>query len=126
MRLVALTGTLFLSCLFLTLQHLALAGFWYWKYPGFDLVMHATGGVIIGMLCIFFMLTLWKNTSATLQGVTIVIVALTIGLLWEVFEVYIGAFNAVGYTLDTLTDLLAGVLGALSMFFFYLVWRRHA
>ncbi|MDO8183515.1 MAG: hypothetical protein Q7T49_00835 [bacterium] len=106
------------------LNILAFRYFWYWRWWWFDLVMHSTGGLVIGLLV--NALTWRDNPPARpwypifLAGIS----ALIIGGGWELFEFSLDRTARVAVMIktiatlqlgwyDTLTDLLAGVSGAL-------------
>jgi hypothetical protein len=90
-----------------TTHSFALASAGYFKYPLLDVVMHAAGGGIIGILAarVFRSRPMW---GAALS-------ALAISLVWELFEARIGMTAApASYLADTLGDLAAGTVAAVA------------
>lgn len=105
------------------LNILAFRFFWYWQWWWFDLFMHSTGGLAIGLLVNAFtwradqVVSWWKPLA--LAGVS----ALIIGLGWELFEFSLDRAARLEVVVksvktlqlgwyDTITDLLAGFIGA--------------
>lgn len=95
----------------------------YWEYPWFDMVVHATAGVVIGSLFVVF-----RRYFAFAErhiGLVAAILSLSfvVGALWEVAEVLLHAtFVIEGYWLDTATDMTADLAGSLAAYAFF---RRH-
>jgi hypothetical protein len=98
-----------------TVNMFALNRYWYWIYPWFDMPMHLLGGFWLGGT------TVWllsghraRMRMPTLSFGIVIGVAMTIGLLWELFEFSIDTF--IMFRLndipDTLSDLSMDFLGA--------------
>jgi hypothetical protein len=113
-----------------------LTGFLYWLgldqsllfyYPWFDTPLHLAGGLTIGLWG--FSLAWRRNYSSFQAFVFILLLALSVGLVWELFE-YLSGLTAgkPGYWLDTFGDLGNDVAGAIIPWFFYWVLqvRRHS
>ncbi len=87
---------------------------WYYTIWWFDMLMHFTGGVWLGLVLIWF---LNKRGSSLYLDFALIgkVIAwvLLIGLLWEVFEFYfINYVAGNGFDkLDTLSDLLFDLSG---------------
>ena len=87
-----------------------------WTLWWFDVILHFLSGACVGMATIlawnyFFM----PQEISKLKMILIAFVgALTVGLLWEVYELYIGATffsDGVVYIRDTFSDLIMDVCG---------------
>ena len=102
----------------LVLNLLAFRFYWYFSIWWFDMPMHILGGFWVGLVFIWFLKPKDLSFNAVLK---IILGALFIGLLWEVFEIF--AYNFITQTpfnvLDTLSDLCFDLAGAgLSVFYF--------
>lgn len=93
----------------------------YWYYPWLDTVSHFLGGAWVAMV-------LWwacgRLCAMKPREFTIIILAIAVGVGWEVFE-YLGGIPREGnWVLDTSLDLLLDVVGATcGVFFARLVTR---
>jgi len=106
------------------LNILASRYFWYWQWWWFDLLMHSTGGLAIGL--VVNALT-WRNGEAVAWWKPLVLAAtsaLIIGLGWELFEFTLDRSARLAVVVksmktlqlgwyDTVTDLLLGVIGSI-------------
>lgn len=123
-RTVSTIGVAALTALFTLLHFLAFHFFWYWQYWWYDIVMHGTGGAVLGSMVLWFVLfetspphTAFKRLSAVLA------VTLIIGVAWEIFEYVVGITRGeAGYVIDTLGDLGMDVAGGLLA---YLIFNRY-
>lgn len=103
----ALSAALVVALGMATTHSFALASAGYFRYPLLDVVMHAAGGGIIGILAARFF------HSRPMWGAALS--ALGISLIWEIFELRIGMTTApAGYVVDTLGDLAAGTIAAIA------------
>ncbi len=89
-------------------HNLAFQYFWYWQYWWLDLLMHAAGGAFIAGTSIV--------AAARLRLHEVVILALSIGIVWELFELWAGVPQSPSFALDTSLDLLFDALGAALLF----------
>jgi hypothetical protein len=97
--------------------------FFFWYYPWFDTPLHLVGGLTIG---------LWGASLAWRRGysryrafIFILLLALAIGLTWELFEYVYGLTAEEGnYWSDTLGDLGNDVIGALVPWVLYSIIFR--
>lgn len=93
---------------------LAMVFGWYERFPWYDIVMHAAGGVVIGFI-IYAAIMRFTRVSFLHAFILTVLGTLFIGYCWEVFEWivqhYTGAplLPSIG---DTLADLFLDMLGA--------------
>lgn len=101
----------------------------YDKIPWWDTMLHATSGIILGIVGFLFVYLLNEkgNTNVNLSPIFVVIVAfcvaLTLGVFWEIFEY--SADRLLGYNMqkfrlpgqdglvDTMQDLIVDSIGAL-------------
>ncbi len=85
-------------------QYYALEFYWYWTYWWLDIVMHITGGVVIGLLVAHYV---------SPRFVRIVALTLLVGVLWEVFEYVLGISRVEpNFHFDSTLDLVMDVVGA--------------
>jgi len=109
----SLLTTLFASsCIALGIVHIFATKFYlYWKYPMLDMPVHVLGGVTV-VLGFFLLQHLTSFPRRVFTLVQTLVVALGIGLLWEVVEVIIGvSIVEVSFYSDSLSDLFMDVCG---------------
>jgi len=89
-----------------------------WVYSWYDMVLHFLGGVAVGLFAIWVFehisgYNLWTNIRILIWGLVMV---LTVGVLWEIFEIYVG-FTDFGdgmqYVTDTISDLVLDSVGGI-------------
>lgn len=88
--------------------------YFYWLYPWLDLLMHAIGGFLVGLLAL---MQSGKTMTRRQMILRAIVGSLAVGILWEIFEYETGfaLATAPNYIFDTVTDLiLDGVGGALA------------
>jgi hypothetical protein len=110
----------FILIIVITIVHLIATYFYlYWTFPWFDIMMHFLGGLWVGSTAvwyIYFSGYFYKNNSLTTSKTRIFLVsiisALIVGVLWEVFEFYVGAVDP-DYIADTILDLIMDTLGGI-------------
>lgn len=101
----------------------------YDKIPWWDTMLHATSGIILGLLGFMFVYLLNKNSESNVNLSPIFVVlfafcfAITMGVFWEFFEY--GADRLLGYNMqkfrmpgqdglvDTMEDLIVDTIGAI-------------
>ncbi len=115
-------GLIFLlSSLVAVFHHLAIVRYWYWIYAWFDLVMHFAGGFLIAVIILYIGLysghVEWKAPRKEMFLVTFGGM-LVVGLLWEGFEMVVGAMTVAydQYVFDTILDLVMDSVGAVAAF----------
>ena len=91
----------------------------FWIYPWFDVLLHSIGGFVMGSwaCAVSSRLSLPLRPALFLVGAT----ALMGGVAWEGFE-YLFALQ--GGLLDTVSDLVLGVAGALGALVLYALISR--
>ncbi|MEX2010328.1 MAG: hypothetical protein WD874_00790 [Parcubacteria group bacterium] len=88
----------------------------YWSIGWYDTLAHLIGGVFVGLfaLWVFWDSGLWnkQRPSQTSAFLTAVLVTVVVGVGWEIFEYVYGLTQSTeGYGLDTVTDLIADIVG---------------
>lgn len=100
----------FLTLLILAILHIfGITGFLYQKFLWLDIVTHFLGGLWAGFFAAW-VLSLWGKRQQILFCVSI---ALTLGILWELFEVMTGLTIFPEDSLDTVKDLLMDTAGGI-------------
>jgi hypothetical protein len=108
----------------LTLHKFAIAGHWYIRYAGFDILMHILGGVGLALSTYWILVTFFSKYFKagypmfwTLMGFTFLL-----GVAWEGMEgLYDIASAPVGtskYYFDSFKDLVNDMLGAIIAAYF--------
>ena len=89
----------------------------YWLYWWYDIPMHIFGGVVVALVYAWLQTAFPKIPQLSWKNILMVII--TIGVLWEIWELLVGdtAFSDNGYALDTIKDLVDDVIGACVVYF---------
>lgn len=102
-----------LSILLSLLNFTALKFHLYWTTWWMDVINHFLGGVIITI--IFFVICLFADADFNPKKYfpKLILFAIAIGVLWEVFEVYFGLtfVDRQGYWQDTTLDMVMDMVG---------------
>lgn len=108
--------TVFVATLHVTALSLSL----YWIIEWFDILMHFLGGVAMAYLALFIFFTsgYFKGMSRVKDNRLVVFFIVmmftaTIGLGWELWELFTGISSIFLDKLDTIVDLIMDMLGAL-------------
>ncbi len=89
----------------------------YWEYDLLDVFMHIWGGVLI-VTAWFECQPLFARLRVSSRLAPLVVLGvLAVG--WEIFKYLIGGTVADNYTIDTVTDIVAGLGGGLAAFYVY-------
>jgi hypothetical protein len=82
---------------------------YFWRFWWFDIPLHLLGGIAVGLF------GAWVLTVRELpiSFLFCVAMALGVGVAWEIFEYasHMGGSAFMGYTVDTIKDLVDDVLG---------------
>ncbi len=109
---------LIISLVAILLMHLLAIHFYvYWTVTWFDSLMHFLGGLWVGVTA----LTIYGKVGMSNKQSILwaVLGALSVGILWELFEYTIGMiFSPGNYALDTATDLIMDVVGGAAAYFY--------
>jgi hypothetical protein len=105
--------------------------YWYWKYSGFDNLVHIFSGMWIALLILWLALVLGQIKNLKEYKVKSFLIAfiaaILFGVIWELIENFsnITSVNSKGYALDTAMDILSdGIGGALA--YLYVIRRRKS
>ena len=85
--------------------------FLYWKFPWFDIPMHAFGGIIIS-LGVFTLYDFKIISKDRLTLGSVFLLALVVILGWEVFKLFTGKVIDDTFVLDTVMDIGIGSIGS--------------
>lgn len=103
--------------------------FWWW-----DIVLHASSGIVLGFIGFLMLYALQAQNkirmSPGLMAFFCFCAAMTVGVLWEFFELFMDltfGLNMLKGDLDTLADLVVDALGALiiAIIAFYYYKNQH-
>jgi uncharacterized protein YacL len=108
---------------------LAMQFFWYSSVWYFDMPMHFSGGVFLGLLIAFlFHMQTMRNISVSFSRKlwTTVLFVFIIGFGWEVFEVIVDKFISHNpqNILDTMSDMFFDLSGGVVAFLYYDISSR--
>ena len=114
---IILKKTAILGLFIFVLNVLANIFYWYYTLPWFDLSMHFLGGVFIAGLALYLI-------KKPLNFFVTLLIVIMVGLGWEIFEA--GADKFLGTNMqnitDSLSDLLADIIGGAAGFFYFKKW----
>jgi hypothetical protein len=104
--------------LFITLTALYAVGLAFdlpWYYWWYDIMLHILGGMLAGFVAVSVVRADQGEQNLGIMVTRGIIAALILGLLWELFELIIGAtfVTVEGYPRDTFIDLLCDVSGGI-------------
>lgn len=116
-KLHLLYTSLALAAAIYILHMLANALYLYWIYWWFDVLMHFTVGVTVGLISywvLFYSGLLFDDLRGKWFRILAVAACILVaGVAWEVFEYVYGITDShEGYVLDTVNDLILDVAGA--------------
>jgi len=90
--------------------------YWYWIFWWFDLVTHFLFGLWVGIFALWILFLsryVGVRTFHPFRAFIFTLIAvLSVGIGWEVFEVWAGIPIKDGHTLDTVFDILMDISGA--------------
>ena len=92
-------------------HYLAIELYLYWRYPWFDIPMHFIGGSVVALGYLTARDFIPKLPHRLFAFVPTMIFVFSIALLWELFELVAGITMQNGYVIDTVTDVILGLLG---------------
>lgn len=100
--------------------------FFYWRYTGYDKIVHFSGGFLVAFvsLCIIHLERMPAVSRAKLWRLGF-FAAVVIGIIWEIFELTSGntAFTDKGYWLDNGGDVVFDVIGGIVAVYYFI--RRY-
>lgn len=92
-------------------HYLAIELFLYWRYPWFDIPMHFLGGSVVSLGYLTARDFIPKLTQGWFTFIPTIIFVFSIALLWELFELVAGITTQNGYLVDTVVDIILGLIG---------------
>jgi hypothetical protein len=106
---------LLLLCIFF-FETIAEFFYFHWEYWWYDVTLHFFGGVCVSMAFLSFWYYLFNLSIEKRERVILFafIGVLTVGVLWEIMEIYTGATSfadGIFYVRDTVSDLLLDTSG---------------
>ena len=112
--------TNFILIISIAVIHLIATYFYlYWTLPWFDIMVHFLGGLWVGSTAIWYIYfsgRFYKNDDLPISKTRIFLISIVstiiVGVLWEVFEFYVGAVDP-DYIADTILDLIMNTLGSI-------------
>lgn len=120
-----------LAILVAVLHYLALTFYLYWTLDWYDIIMHFLGGVVIALLAMFFFyisgyFNFPKEHLGSIFAMTLGSVLL-IGLLWELWELFVGFSDVIEDQLDTFLDLTMDIIGGCVAFIYgkKYIWKKQ-
>ena len=103
----------------------------YWAISWFDILMHFLGGLLMGFIALFVFFTsekisFPKNNRVLIFSLTIGFV-LIVGLIWELWELFVGFSDVLNDVGDTILDLIMDTAGAIVAYLLTIkkIWIRN-
>jgi hypothetical protein len=97
-----------------------------WRMPVYNRLTHMVGGFFAVVL---FMSSLpWSRPFDRVSGFLLTFsVALTAGIVWELFELHMGLVDvhSSGYQVDTVSDLISDGVGGVLAFWYLLHYQKY-
>src|ERR1035437_2047285 len=93
----------------------------HWSLWWIDIILHLLGGLCVSLFVLWF--SNFKNWTPTKILATALVSAILVGILWEVYEQYVGlTFLSDGtrYFMDTGSDLMMDCVGGIFGFLYTL------
>src|SRR3989344_3660844 len=92
-------------------------------FPFFDMLVHFTGGLWLGVISAYLYLSWSRITGRAVSSFGVVFVfclffTLVIGVVWEIFEYVNDITYTTNYVTDTMSDLFLDVIGAFCSLYF--------
>lgn len=108
----------FLMFVIFLANNIALKFYWYYSISWFDMLMHFLGGLWVGL---FFSYIFYDKNPFFKQLLTVILCVLSVGILWEIFEFFIGAIAHDPFSIrDTTSDIFFDLAGGLFAIFYCL------
>ena len=122
---------LILAFIVALLHYLALTFYLYWTVEWFDIMMHFLGGALVALLAIFLFYTSGymdfpKDHIGSVFAMTLGSVLL-VGLVWELWELFIGFTDVLEDQGDTFLDLIMDTIGGITAFAYgkKFIWKKE-
>jgi hypothetical protein len=117
---------LFISSILVLFLHCsALKYSLYWTIDWFDIPMHFLGGATMAFLALFifftsgyFRKTVEIKNNKIAVFLIVVLFTLVVGLVWELWEIFVGFSDVLTDKTDTIIDLIMDTIGAFSVFYY--------
>lgn len=115
-RIIIIASALTSSLLLAFLNSTALQMGWYFHYPWIDIPMHIIGGFAVGLLVYIALIQAFRyrgapETSSIRQLYIIVFGTFIVSVIWEILELVLYLTNDAGFSLETLKDIVFGIVG---------------
>jgi uncharacterized membrane protein len=105
------------------LHYTALKLFLYWSTDWYDILMHFLGGFLIGLIVVSLIQRIENRDQGTenkiLLFTAVILSVLSVGLVWELWEIFIGFTDVLKDRADTILDLIMDLIGATASIFYY-------
>lgn len=114
---------LLVSILVSVLHFIALKFYLYWSTNWFDVLMHFLGGLVIGLIALYLIYSFsisreYSEKHGFITIVHILSLVLVVGLMWELWELFMGFSLVLEDLSDTILDLIMDTLGGLFAFLY--------
>ena len=113
----------------IALMHIGGFGLYlYWRLQNYDKVVHFLSGLWVAFACLYLVKRIFKKDLSRRKAFFIgIVLALLVGIAWELFELKYGItfWRARGYTADTSGDVAFDIIGGLAGSFYYLYYFNN-
>lgn len=105
------------SIVIAVLHYISLKYYLYWTVYWFDILMHFLGGFLIAIFVVFILYSYSDFKSLKKHKIflaaLIIGATLSVGLGWELWEIFVGFTNTLKDLNDTIIDIIMDVLGSI-------------
>lgn len=105
---------IFVASLILAVVHyLSINLSWYYYYPYIDIALHLLGGFITALIGYYILHSENRHISAESVFINIIALLALVTVGWEVFEQTFSVTNDAGFSADTMSDIMFGIVGGM-------------
>jgi len=110
------------------LHYSAVTFYLYWTYQGFDKVVHFVAGAFVGFVFSWIYLNIYDQNQRVRPAIFVILSVMLAGLGWELFEVLAKTTSVLpshSYFVDTITDLIADLVGGVVAYVYIFIPHKH-
>jgi hypothetical protein len=107
-------GIILVASIILALVHcLSIHLHWYYYTPRIDILLHLLGGFITALIGYYILRSENRYVSAEFAFAHIIALLALVTVGWEVFEQSYSITNDAGFSPDTMSDIMFGIVGGM-------------
>lgn len=104
--------------------------FWYWAYPGYDILVHIVSGLWVALVILWLAIVLGQINSLREYKIKTFLIAfvsaILVGVVWELVEnlSQVTFVNAAGYYLNTAIDIVSDGAGGILAYLYFIQRKK--